>query len=216
MIIIEILLVLFALASLYVGARFLASKSWIMGWIRGSVGLLFVTFTIFMILILMDFVSYENILEEQTLATLNIEEIDKQKYKVTVEYVFENKQENYELRGDLWQMDAKIIRWRGLFQAMGAKPGYRLDRISGRYYSYEQETRDERTVYDLSSSKYGMDVWTWINGKGGFFPWVDAVYGSATYLPLVDGGIYQVRLSNNGLTALPVNSAAKDAVSGDW
>ncbi len=216
MIFIEVLLVLLALVALYFGARFLASKTWIMGWIRGTIGLLFVSFTIMVIFVLMDFYSYRNLLEEQTLATLNIEELGKQHYKVSVEFIIEGKQEAYEIRGDLWQMDAKIIRWQGLFRTLGAKPGYRLDRISGRYYSYQEETRNERTVHELTPSSMGLDVWSWLNTRGSFMPWVDAVYGSATYLPLVDGGIYQVRLNANGLSALPVNSIAKDAVSGEW
>lgn len=216
MIIIEIILIALALVSLYFGARFLANKSWIMGWIRGSIGLFFISVTVVFALALMDFFSYENILAEQTLATLSIEELEEQHYKVTVEYILDSREESYELRGDLWQMDAKIIRWLGVFQALGAKPGYRLDRISGRYYSLEDERRNDRTVYSLEDSKMGMDVWSWLQGGGSFVPWVDAVYGSATYLPLVDGAIYQVKLSNSGLTALPVNSVAEEAVGGNW
>lgn len=216
MIVIEILVIALALVSLYFGARFLANKSWIMGWIRGSIGLLFISVTVFLGLAVTDFFSYENILAEQTLATLSIEELEEQHYKVTVEYILDSREESYDLRGDLWQMDAKIIRWLGLFQAIGAKPGYRLDRISGRYYSLEDERRNDRTVYSLQEPKMGLDVWSWLQGGGSFVPWVDAVYGSATYLPLVDGAIYQVKLSNNGLTALPVNSVAKEAVGGNW
>jgi hypothetical protein len=215
-IVIEIIVIALALVSLYFGARFLANKSWIMGWIRGSIGLLFISVTVFLGLAVTDFFSYENILAEQTLATLSIEELEEQRYKVTVEYILDSREESYELRGDLWQMDAKIIRWLGFFQAMGAKPGYRLDRISGRYYSLEDERRNDRTVYSLQEPKMGLDVWGWLQGGGSFVPWVDAVYGSATYLPLVDGAIYQVKLSNSGLTALPVNSVAKDAVGGNW
>lgn len=216
MIVIQILIILFALLSLYFAAKFLASKSWIMGWIRGSIGLFFVGIAVFFVLVVVDFASYENILEEDTLATLSIEEVAKQHYKVNVEYILESHEENYELHGDLWQMDAKIIRWLGLFQALGVKPGYRLDRISGRYYSLEDERRNDRSVYSLHQSKLGMDVWSWLQNGGSFVPWVDAVYGSATYLPLADGAIYQVRLSNNGLTAFPVNGVAKQAVSGEW
>lgn len=216
MIVIEILLILLALVCLYFAGRFLASKSWIMGWIRGSIGLVFVALAVLFVLMVKDFFSYQKLLEEQTLATLNIEELGKQHYRVNVEFILDSRQETYDLRGDLWQMDAKIIRWLGFFRAIGAKPGYRLDRISGRYYSLEDEHRFDRTVYSLHESTMGMDVWRWLQNSGSFVPWVEAVYGSATYLPLVDGAIYQVRLSNSGLTAFPVNSVAEKAVAGDW
>lgn len=216
MIVIEILVIILAIVSLYLAGRFLASKSWVMGWVRGSIGLAFVGLAVFFVLVVMDFFSYEKLLEEDTLATLNIEKLGEQHYTVNVEYILESRQESYELRGDLWQMDAKIIRWLGFFRAIGAKPGYRLDRISGRYYSLEDERRYERTVYSINESKMGLDVWSWLQNGGSFVPWVDAVYGSATYLPLADGAIYQVRLSSNGLTAFPVNSIAKKAVEGEW
>lgn len=216
MIVIEILLILLALVCLYFAGRFLASKSWIMGWIRGSIGLAFVLLAVIFVLVVKDFFTYEKLLEEQTLATLSIEKLGKQHYRANVEFIQDGRQETYDLRGDLWQMDAKIIRWLGFFRAVGAKPGYRLDRISGRYYSLEDEHRFDRTVHSLQEPALGLDVWKWLHNGGKFVPWVEAVYGSATYLPLVDGGIYQVSLSSTGLTASPVNAVAEKAVAGDW
>ena len=215
MIIVEVILLVLVVAALYFALRFLANKTWIMGWIRGCVGLGFVLLAVFFVLVALDFFSYEKLLEEKPLATLSVEQLESQHYKVSVDYIVDGSQVDYEIKGDLWQMDAKIIRWLGLFQAIGAKPGYRLDRISGRYYSIEDEHRNERTVHQLQESKYGLDVWAWLQNNGKYFPWVDAVYGSATYLPLKDGAIYQVSLSNTGLVALPVNKVAEEAV-GSW
>lgn len=215
MIVVEIIAIVLALLALYFALRFLASRSWIMGWIRGSIGILFLAVSIFLLLVVKDFFSYEKLLDEKVLATLSIEQLETQHFKVTVDFILEGKEEQFELKGDLWQMDAKIIRWLGFFRAIGAKPGYRLDRLSGRYYSLEHERRNERSVYQLSEPKSGLDVWAWLQVHGNSVPWIDAVYGSATYLPLIDGAIYQVRLSNSGLLALPVNKVAEEAV-GSW
>src|SRR5690625_7570671 len=54
-------------------------------------------------------------------------------------------EQEFDLRGDQWQLDARIIKWQGFVAAMGVKPGYRLDRISGRYYTLEDERSAERT-----------------------------------------------------------------------
>jgi len=215
MIIIEIILIFIALVAVYFALRFLLNKSWIMGWIRGSIGLAFVLVAVLLFLVAMDFYSYEKLLEEKPLATLSIEKKEEQFYKINVDYIASGEQAVYELKGDLWQMDARIIRWQGVFQALGAKPGYKLDRISGRYYSLEDEHRNERSIYQLKEDTYGLDVWSWLQTNEKVFPWAEAVYGSATYLPLVDGAIYQVSLSNTGLVALPVNKVAEEAV-GNW
>ena len=45
-----------------------------------------------------------------------------------------------------------------------------------------------------------------------WLPFVDAVYGSATYMPMADGARYQVSITQSGLIARPLNPAA-DAVT---
>jgi len=46
-------------------------------------------------------------------------------------------------------------------------------------------------------------------------PGVDAHYGTATYLPMAHGAIFEVTMTRTGLIARPVNEAAREAV-GDW
>lgn len=215
MIVIEVLLVILGLIALYFARKFLGGNRWVMGWVRGSIGLAFVLVAALIFLVVKDFLSYKNLLDETALVTLSIEKKGEQTYTVEVDFLVEAIHEVYEIKGDLWQMDAKIIRWLGVFRAMGIKPGYKLDRLSGRYYSLEEERREDRTVYQLQEEEFGIDVWSWLQTNQDIVPWVDAVYGSATYLPLEDGAIYKVNLSSTGLVAVPVNKIAKEAV-GQW
>ena len=46
-------------------------------------------------------------------------------------------------------------------------------------------------------------------------PGVDAYYGTATYVPMVDRARYDVSLSRDALIARPANDAAREAL-GDW
>ena len=39
-------------------------------------------------------------------------------------------------------------------------------------------------------------------------PWLDALYGSATFLPMADGALYEIKVSQSGLVARPLNQAA--------
>ena len=48
-----------------------------------------------------------------------------------------------------------------------------------------------------------------------WIPWVDAFYGSATYMPMVHGASYSVFVSLTGLLARPNNDIALKAAS-EW
>lgn len=198
--------VLIVLASLKV----LVKSGWFFGWLRGMLGFALIGLGAFLGFSALDIYSYEQIVEEQAVATVNFEEIAPQRYKARV--VDNQGQEAvYELAGDQWQLDARMLKWPNSFSKAGVKPGYRLDRISGRYYSLEQERSSERTVYSLNESQFGIDVWAMFNGFGDS-SLVDAVYGSATFVPMADGALYEVRLSNTGLLARPLNDLARNAV----
>jgi hypothetical protein len=116
------------------------------------------------------------------------------------------------LRGDQWKLDALIVKWQGYLASLALKPAYRLERIGGRYYDIEQETTGKRSVYAIGQSLYGIDTWSLLNKQSHWFPFVDATYGSATYLPMKDKALFQVTLSNSGLLTRPLNEAARDAL----
>jgi hypothetical protein len=126
----------------------------------------------------------------------------------------EGEKESYFIKGDLWQLDVRVISWGGPLEMIGLEPGYRLDRLSGRYISLEAERASERTVYDISGITTVADVWSVVNSNS-WIPWIEARYGSATYLPMKDGALYAVSLNNQGLFAKPLNAPAESAV-GSW
>src|SRR5437762_972272 len=55
----------------------------------------------------------------------------------------------YVLRGDEWQIDARVLKWRGVANVLNFDTAYRLERISGRYSDVERERTEPRTVYAL-------------------------------------------------------------------
>ncbi len=207
--------ILFALVALFFSGRILAKISWVFGWIRGMSGLVLLGIAALLVFIALDLTSYKQILTDKPILTVSFEEAGEQQYKATISYIELGKDESYEIFGEQWQIDARVIRWRGIIAMFGTKPGYRLDRLSGRYYSLEDERRKTRSVHQLDQSEYGFDMWKWVQERGSFLPLFDAIYGSATYLPMADGAIYQVSLSASGLVSSPLNQIAKEAV-GEW
>ena len=120
----------------------------------------------------------------------------------------------FTLRGDEWQMDARVINWKPPATLLGLDPIYQLDRLSGRYADIDEERTSMRTVHALSD-ELAFDVWHVARRFPVLMPGVDAYYGTATYVPMADRARFEVTLTRTALIARPVNDAARAAV-GEW
>lgn len=158
-----------------------------------------------------DLLTYERLTREQLALELQFERLGPRHFSATLKYP-SNRSEVIELRGDEWQTDARVIKWHGLANIAGFDTVYRLERISGRYRDIESERSAPRSVHALNADR--IDVWELIRRFKEWAPWVDALYGSATYMPMQDGATYQVMVSQSGLIARPQNQAARQAVGG--
>jgi hypothetical protein len=118
------------------------------------------------------------------------------------------------LRGDEWQMDARVINWKPPATLLGLDPIYQLERLSGRYTNVDDEMSEQRTVHALSED-LALDVWRVARRFPTLMPGVDAYYGTATYVPMADGARFEVTLTRTALISRPVNDAAREAV-GNW
>jgi hypothetical protein len=93
---------------------------------------------------------------------------------------------------------------------MGAEPLFRIDRLSGRYRDANQAAATNPSVVDLGGEST-LDLWQLKRQFPHWLPWIDADYGSAAYLPLVDGANYRVTLSMvGGLVARPADAASAE------
>jgi hypothetical protein len=203
---------LIAIFIVYKAGKMLWQNSWFVGFCRGLFGFFLIGVAAVVAVMAFDLYSYKQVLEEQPVATINFDKIEEQHYFAVLSDK-NGREQRVELRGDQWQLDARIVKWKGYLAGFGLKPAYRLERLSGRYYDIEQETTEKRTAHSVHPSLYGVDVWQIINDHPEWLPVVDAVYGSATYLPMKDGALFEISLSNTGLVARPVNQVARDAVS---
>jgi hypothetical protein len=112
-----------------------------------------------------------------------------------------------EIAGDEWQLDARVIKWDPRAVVLGAPAVYRLDRLSGRWRDAAKEAESPKSVVALSSPA-AIDLWQIKQAFPQWLPWVDADYGSGAYLPLVDGGRFDVTLAAaGGLVARPADAA---------
>lgn len=165
------------------------------------------------ILLAFSYYGYSRLIDEQLVSQIEFSESAPGEY--TARVMIDGKMDRLlVLRGDEWQIDARVVNWKPPATLLGLDPIYQLDRLSGRYSDINDEMSEERTVHALSEA-ITLDIWRVARKFPGLMPGVDAYYGTATYLPMADGARFEVTLSRTALLARPVNDAAREAV-GDW
>jgi len=155
--------------------------------------------------------TYSRLTYEAPIADLIFKSTGPQHYQATLIHAPSGEMQVFAVNGDEWQLDARVLKWRGWATVLGLDAQFRLERLSGRYLDIEQERSAPRTLYRLSDNP-GIDLWTWSIAHPQWVPFVDAVYGSATFLPMADGARYRVTMSQTGLLARPMNTTATGAV----
>jgi membrane protein implicated in regulation of membrane protease activity len=163
-------------------------------------------------LVAMNLVTYARLTHEQEAARVSIRQLGERRYVVSVQ-AKDAAPRHFELRGDEWQIDARVLKWRPLGNLLGFDTVYRLERLSGRYGDITQERASPRTVHALAEDP-GLDFWSLLKKHHQYVPFADALYGSAAYVPMGEGAEYVVTVSSTGLVVRPANDAARKAVGG--
>ncbi len=205
-----LMITLFGFLLLYWGIRRLWRHRVITGSLETLSGLVFLMVATILIAISINLQTYHRLTHESPVAEIYFKAQNHQHFWVYMTYQG-SRAMGFDMFGDEWQLDARILKWRGIALIMGFKTVYRLDRISGRYTNIDQERKEVRSVYALGENP-GINLWDLARKHSRWIPWMDASYGSATYLPMVDGARYQVSVSTSGLLARPSNNIASEAV----
>jgi hypothetical protein len=167
----------------------------------------------FSIVLLGSIVGYGQLTGEQTVGLIEFRENTPGEF--TARLMIEGETDQLlTLKGDEWQIDARVVSWKPPATMLGLEPIYQLERLSGRYSDIEREVSEPRTVHALAEENV-LDIWTIARRFPVLMPGVDAYYGTATYLPMADGARFEVSLSRDAIIARPLNDAARRAV-GEW
>lgn len=178
--------------------------------------------------------TYGRLTYERPVATLALRQLGPQYYEVNlIQPAPEGQQDGrtaaasalYPVHGDDWRIEAQVLKWKPWANVLGLDSQYRLDRLSGRYRSIEQELHGERSAYDLGAAAnaehngaipYKVEAWDAIRQYRRYVNAADTLYGSAAYMPMADGARYEVWITQSGLVARPVNDVARNASAGGW
>lgn len=204
---------LLALLALFIAARILFAPNWFLAWLRGTAGLAFLALALLIGVIAYDLRSYDPQVRDKPLVTLSFSADGPQRYRVNL--LEGGEEREVTLEGDLWQLDARLLGWKGLAALIGLQPGYRLEKLSGRFLAIEQQQSARFAQVSLAESPYGIDLWRWLRlGQRDLFLF-EAQAARVTYLPIADGAVFSVSLGPTGLMAQPMNQVAQQALK-DW
>ncbi len=165
------------------------------------------------IMLAFSYYGYGRLVDEQTIGKIAFTQSAPEQFVARL-MLDDQQDRTFELLGNEWQMDARVVTWKPPATMLGLDPIFQLDRLSGRYSSLDDERSKVRSVHSLSEP-IAMDVWQFARKYPKLMPGVDAHYGTATYLPMVHGAVFEVTMTRTGLIARPVNEEAEKAV-GEW
>src|SRR6202161_2234120 len=207
------LIVVFTLAAIlfFVGAvRRLRRRRLLGGALHGSAALVLILLSACALLIAANLNTYRRLSFEQPAGELQLTRTGDREFNAVLTYP-NGEHANFALRGDEWQVDARLLKWHAFANMIGFDTAYRLERIGGRFSRVEDARSQARTVYSLDATQRNH-AWELLHRYRSWLPWVDALYGSATFLPMADGALYEIKVSQSGLVGRPLNQAARDAV----
>ncbi len=202
---------LITLLLLLLSARFLVSKVWIAGFLRGCAGFLLLALAILLGLSAHDIATYKSVSNEQSIMTLSVRLKEGNRYQIDLQAA-NGDYFNAEVEGQQWQLNVRMIKWAPLFTAIGFRAGYRLDNIQGRYLELQLGGKPQKSGMPLSGEN-AVDVWQFMKDYPGVLGSAEAYTSTPGFIPLSDGAIYEVVLSGTNLTARPMNDAAKSAMA---
>jgi hypothetical protein len=182
------------------------------GVLTGATALVLILLSVCAALIAANLVTYQRLSFEQPAGELQLTRAGPREYNAVLTFPT-GVHATFALSGDEWQVDARVLKWHSFVNLLGFDTAFRLERISGRYARVEDERTQARTVYALNPPQR-IDPWELVHSYHSWVPWIDAVYGNATFLPMADGALYEIKVSQSGLIARPLNQAARDAVGG--
>jgi hypothetical protein len=140
---------------------------------------------------------YRALTREDLAARIQVRPMDRQRFEATF-LIPDRPAMTFELAGDEIYVDARILKWTPRANLIGLHTAYELDRVTGRYMDIEKEQSLERTVYSLAEPK-PVDLFGLRRRFASLAPFVDAEYGSGSFVPVTRPAEFEVRVSTTGL-----------------
>jgi len=146
--------------------------------------------------------TYSRLTHEVEVATISFQRLAPMQYQAT--FAEPDKQpRQFVLHGDEWQLDTRIVKWKGWVNLLGRHTLFELDRLSGRYRDPKLARQSPVSIADLRGEHW-LDIWQWARDYPDYVILIDAQYGSSVFLPMRDQASYRITMGPSGVLARPV------------
>ena len=162
----------------------------------------------------LDFATYKQLTaQEQVLKVFVTKQADNQ-YQVRLKS--DSFDKSYQLAGDQWQIDFRLIRFSPMVSMTGLSHLYQASRLSNRYASIEDQRSNKLYLYSLRDEKIGsIDLWDFFQKYNDMMPIIDTTFGSAVFMPMTDNAEYEILIGFSGLVVKAANEDSQLAVQ-NW
>ncbi|CAM3643246.1 hypothetical protein [Parendozoicomonas haliclonae] len=197
---------LVTLLLVWLTGRLLLNKDWLLGWLRGTVGLLFLVLSVFAILLTWDMRTFSKGVAERPLAVVSFSEESPQMWNADVS--LEGELNSFAIEGDLWSLDVSYLNASmGQYKLNLLRP----EALTGRYLTLEQNRQGLALDYRLHQPFQKLDSWLLLE-KVDPLRYVTAETLNLPFIPMADGAIFEVYLRSDALEVEAVNKPAKEAM----
>ena len=207
---------LIVVALIFLSVRKVRQRKFLQTFFYGFQSLLFLFLFVSLLLVFSNLNTYRRLTFERDVAEIQIKKQARQQYQVLLGYLGPDEkyrgQDSFLLSGDEWQLDAKILKWKGWANVLGLDSYYQLSRISGRYRLVEQANSLPQSSYQLGDSETGLSLWDLKRLLQSNMSFLDAYFGQSVFLPMYDKATFRVSISQSGLVARAANEAAKQSL----
>jgi len=165
----------------------------------------------------LNFQSYSRLTYEAPVAEVSVHTLDSahKTYEVKVHRLDgSDRTTTCTLQGDEWLLSGRVQKWQPWANEIGLNATYTLNQLSNMYYSADAANGKPITACDIKGPPPKINQYlpqSWIDWLMSTALIQDRRFGSANFMPLADGAVYKVVITQFAFNAEPANDAATKA-----
>jgi hypothetical protein len=199
---VSIVLLILAGVLILSGLRLLIATGWLLPFLRGFAGFGQILLAVVILFVGLNLASYAHLEQKQDIASVSFKKTDEQRFEATVMSVHGGQIDKFTIDGDMWQISARSMKLLG-----SSTPFYKLEQVSGRYFTLEQQRSSAVSVGLIADKGIGLDLGALLKNKDVAIVSTSEV--KTKFFPMSDGAVYSVSVGAQSLETIPVNEEAK-------
>jgi len=204
-------LMMSAFVLILVGSFLLIRFNWFKGWLIGSIGLGALSIALLFSVIILSFNAYVGTSKTDVIASVSFKELSPKHYQVELTES-QGELHRFELKGDLWEINATVLNWGTFFESQGLKPYYRVDQVRSSYRNLidAEKLASSSVTIEAGLADNLLNLLT--SSKSDSLLFLQSRKTKTGALPMADGALFSIRLNKAGLISKPENQQAFSSI----